>query len=80
MWLAGLTAAKKINVQVWLPPHNFSYEHWLYTFFFFKDILFLERSSAKVKWCNPTDNRNIKQLTCQSSGHFVNEKLNGLFV
>lgn len=29
IWLAGLTAAKKIIVQRWKPPHDVSKAHWL---------------------------------------------------
>ncbi|KAJ8286853.1 hypothetical protein GJAV_G00044100 [Gymnothorax javanicus] len=50
IWLAGLTAAKMIIVQVWVPPHNLSFEHWLNTFL---DILFLELFSAKVNGATP---------------------------
>ena len=29
LWLAGMTAAKKIIVLRWLPPHQLSIKHWL---------------------------------------------------
>lgn len=50
IWLAGLTAAKKIIVQVWVPPHNLAHKHWLNTFL---EILFLELSSAKINGATP---------------------------
>ena len=49
-WLAGLTAAKKMVVRVWLPPHDLSSEHWLHIFL---DILFLELSSARTNGAKP---------------------------
>ena len=29
LWLAGMTAAKKITVLRWLPPHELLIKHWL---------------------------------------------------
>lgn len=45
LWLAGITAAKKLVVQRWLPPHDLSLKHWLYTLL---DILYMELSSARI--------------------------------
>lgn len=45
LWLAGITAAKKLVVQRWLPPHDLSIKHWIYTLL---DILYMELSSARV--------------------------------
>ena len=65
IWLAGLTAAKKIIVQVWVPPHNLSYEHWLNTLL---DILFLELSSAKVNGATPRTIRTWKNGIARVKG------------
>jgi hypothetical protein len=32
VWLAGTTAAKKILVQKWIPPHQLPFQQWLLTF------------------------------------------------
>lgn len=50
IWLAGLTATKKIIVQVWVPPHNLAHKHWLNTLL---EILFLELSSARINGATP---------------------------
>lgn len=50
IWLAGLTAAKKIVVQRWKPPHDISNTHWLRSFL---DISYLELSSARVNDARP---------------------------
>ena len=44
--LSGPTAAKKLLVQRWLPPHNLSTRKWL---IYFHDIVLLELSTA---WIN----------------------------
>lgn len=43
--LSGLTAAKKLLVQRWLPPHNLSIRKWL---IYFHDIVLLELSTARI--------------------------------
>ena len=50
IWLACLTAAKKIVVQHWKPPHNISIIHWLRSFL---DISYLELSSARINDAGP---------------------------
>ena len=45
IWLAGLTAAKKMLAQRWKPPHDISPTHWLHNFL---NISYLERSSARI--------------------------------
>lgn len=45
IWLAGLTAAKKIVVQRWKHPHVISNIHWTRCFL---DIAYLELSSARI--------------------------------
>ena len=45
IWLAGLTAVKKIIAQRWKPPHDISRTHWLRCFL---DIAYLELSSARI--------------------------------
>ena len=45
LWLAGLTAAKKIVVLRWLPPHRLSIKHWLQTLL---EVIYLEWSSARI--------------------------------
>ena len=50
IWLAGLTAAKKIIVQRWKPPHDISHTHWLRNFL---DISYLELSSARINNAQP---------------------------
>ena len=39
IWLAGLTASRKIIVQRWKPPHDISKTHWLRSFL---DMAYLE--------------------------------------
>lgn len=55
LWLAGITTAKKLVVQRWLPPHDLSVKHWLHAFL---DILYLELSSARVNHANPSTVQN----------------------
>ena len=50
VWLAGLTAAKKIVVQRWKSPHDISTVHWLRSFL---DISYMELSSARVNNAQP---------------------------
>lgn len=45
IWLAGLTSAKKIIAQRWLPPHTLSVRHWLLQF---HEIVMLELSTARI--------------------------------
>ncbi len=45
IWLAGLTAAKRIIVQRWKPPDDISITHWLRSFL---DITYLDLSSARI--------------------------------
>ena len=45
IWLAGLTAVKKIIAQQWKPPLDISSTHWLRSFL---DISYLELSSARI--------------------------------
>lgn len=44
-WLAASTAAKKLLVQRWKPPHDLSIKHWLHSLL---EILYLELSSART--------------------------------
>ena len=44
IWLSGLTAAKKILVVRWKPPHTLSLDHWWHLLI---DILILELSVAR---------------------------------
>ena len=50
VWLAGLTAAKKIVVQRWKSPHDISTVHWLRSFL---DISYMELSSTRVNNAQP---------------------------
>ncbi len=50
LWLAGMTAAKKITVSRWLPPHRLSIKHWLQTLL---DVICLEWSSATIYNARP---------------------------
>lgn len=50
VWLAGLTAAKKIVVQCWKCPHDIARVHWLWSFL---DISYLELSSARINDAQP---------------------------
>lgn len=43
--LAGLTAAKKLIVQRWLPPHKLPIKNWL---LYFQDIIMMELSTARI--------------------------------
>lgn len=43
--LAGLTSAKKIIAQRWLPPNNLSVRHWLFQF---HDIVMLQLSTTRI--------------------------------
>lgn len=45
IWLAGLTAAKKLVVQRWIPPHKLYTKKWLE---YFLDVKMLELSTARV--------------------------------
>lgn len=45
VWLAGLTAAKKLIVQRWLPPHKLYARKWLE---YFQDVVMLELPTAQV--------------------------------
>jgi len=45
VWLAGLTAAKKLVVQRWLPPHKLYARKWLE---YFQDVVMLELSTARL--------------------------------
>ena len=45
IWLAGLTAAKKLIVQRWLPPHKLPPRKWLE---YFLDAVMLELSTARI--------------------------------
>ena len=45
IWLAGLTAAKKMVAQHWKPPSDISFTHWLHNFL---DISYWELSSARI--------------------------------
>lgn len=45
IWLAGSTAAKKMIVQRWLPPHSLSMHQWMA---YFLDIVLLELSTARI--------------------------------
>lgn len=45
LWLAGLTATKRMIVLRWLPPHHLSMTHWLRTFL---EVIHMEWSSARV--------------------------------
>ena len=51
LWLAGLTAAKKLIVQRWLPPHKLPTKQWLE---FFHDVIMLELSTARVNKAKET--------------------------
>ena len=50
LWLAGLTAAKKIVVQRWKSPYDTSTVHWPRSFL---DISYMELSSARVNNAQP---------------------------
>lgn len=45
IWLTGSTAAKKMIVQRWLPPHSLSIQRWMALFL---DIVLLELSTARI--------------------------------
>ena len=45
IFLAGITAAKKIIAVRWKPPHKLSIAHWYFTFL---DIIYLEISAARM--------------------------------
>ena len=49
--LSGLTAAKKLLVQRWLPPHDLSTRKWL---IYFHDTVLLELSSAQINNAKPS--------------------------
>ena len=51
LWLAGLTAAKKLIVQRWLPPHKLYTKKWLE---YFHDVVMLELSTARVNKAKET--------------------------
>ena len=46
----GLTAAKKLLVQRWLPPHDLSTKKWLS---YFHDIVLLEQSASRINKAKP---------------------------
>ena len=50
LWLAGMTAAKKIIVLRWLPPHQLSIKHWLQALL---EVIYLEWSSARINNSKP---------------------------
>ena len=45
VFLAGLTAAKKMVATRWKPPHTLTFRHWALTFL---DIVYLEMSIARL--------------------------------
>ena len=45
LWLASMTAAKKLIVLRWLPPHQLSTRRWLQNLL---EVVFLELSSARI--------------------------------
>ena len=45
MFLAGLTAAKKIVAMRWKPPHSLNKQYWVLTFI---DVVYLELSTARI--------------------------------
>lgn len=45
LWLASMTAAKKMIVLRWLPPHQLSIKHWLQALL---EVIYLEWSSARI--------------------------------
>lgn len=51
IWLAGLTATKKMIAQRWLPPHSLSIHQWLA---YFHDIVMLELSAARINKAKST--------------------------
>lgn len=50
LWLAGMTAAKKMIVLRWLPPHQLSIKHWLQVLL---EVIYLEWSSPRTNNSNP---------------------------
>ena len=49
--LSGFTAAKKVLVQRWLPPHDLSMRKWLT---YFHEVVLLERSAARINKARPS--------------------------
>lgn len=45
VFLAGLTAAKKIVATRWKPPHSLNKQYWVLTFI---DVVYLELSTARI--------------------------------
>lgn len=66
--LSSLTAAKKLRVQRWLPPHDLSTRKWL---IYFNDKVFLELSTAQIN--------NPKASTLETWSGAVAQKKNKLF-
>ncbi len=60
-WLAASTAAKKLLVQRWKPPHDLSIKHWLHSLL---EILYLERSSARTTHAKPVILSMWKKCIC----------------
>ena len=55
----GLTAAKKVLVQRWLPPHDLSSKKWLS---YFHDVILLERSAAKINRAQASTMTTLTEL------------------
>ncbi len=57
IWLSGLTAAKKVLVVRWKPPHNLSLDQWWHLLI---DILQLELSAVR---CHRAQEKTLKSWT-----------------